>query len=58
MLLSDLELSQDDHYIKKQVFSSEIDILIHNWNLEQKYVPLNILNMCIFYFGLTGKDCI
>ena len=25
--------------------------------LEQKYVLLDILNMCIFYFGLPEIDC-
>ena len=24
---------------------------------KQKYVPLDILNMCRFYFGLPGIDC-
>ena len=23
----------------------------------KKYVPLDMLNMCIFYFGLPGNDC-
>ena len=23
----------------------------------KKYVPLDILNMCRFYFGLSGNDC-
>ena len=37
-------------------FSLKIDILIHNWT-PKEYVPLDMLNMCIFYFGLPGNDC-
>ncbi len=33
------------------------EILIQNWTSEQKYVPLDILNVCIFHFGLPGNNC-
>ena len=32
-----------------------IDILVHNWT-SKKYVPVDILNMCRFYFGLSRND--
>ena len=32
------------------------EMLIHNWT-SKTYVPLDILNMCGFYFGLPGNDC-
>ena len=36
--------------------SLEFDILIYNWTWE-KYVPLDLLNIYILYFGSPGNDC-
>ena len=41
---------------KKCWKSMEIDIPTHHQS-PKKYVPLDILNMPIFYFGLPGNDC-
>ena len=42
--------------ISKKCFSLNIDILIHNLTSE-KYAPLDILNINMFYFGSPGYDC-
>ena len=34
----------------------KLNISIHNWT-SKRYVPLDILNMCRFCFGLPGNDC-
>ena len=38
-------------------FSFKINISTHNCS-SNEYVPLNVLNMSIFCFGLSGHDCI
>ena len=43
---------------QKSKLSLNIDILIHNWASENKYAPLDILNINIFYFGSPVNDCI
>ena len=46
--------------LEASLFASDlfkIDVSTHNWT-SKKYVQLDILNMCRFYFGLPGNDCI
>ena len=45
-----------EHIVFEVQLYIKIYVLIYDWT-SKKYVPLDILNMCRFHFGLSGNDC-
>ena len=55
-----LQTSRYLRMISISIFAEFIKQTIFQYILgpRTKYIPLDILNMCRFYFGLSGNDCI
>ena len=54
--IADLELRWSDRYIKNWTFPWKL-LFRYTIGPRKKYVPLDMLTMCRFHFGLSRNDC-